>query len=161
MNFDEITKELNELASNQFEIDVEKHIIKVVPENWLTVAKILIDEKLFLFDYLMCITSYDLGENKQYGLAYNYFSTKYKHYLEVRIEINDIQVVPSVSHIWRTADWHEREAYDMMGIKFKDHPNFKRILLSEDWDGHPLRKDYKEPDYYHGMLVPKDKSYWE
>ena len=161
MNFHEITKELHKLASNQYEVDSDKQIIKVMPENWLAIAKILIDEKLFLFNYLMCITSYDLGGNKRYGLAYNFFSIKYKHYLEVRIEIDDIIEVPSVAHIWRTADCHEREAYDMMGIKFKDHPNLKRILLSDDWEGHPLRKDYKEPDYYHGMLVPKDKSYWE
>ena len=49
----------------------------------------------------------------------------------------------------------------MIGIKFDNHPNFKRILLSDDWDGHPLRKDYETPEYYRGMPVPKDKTHWE
>ena len=63
--------------------------------------------------------------------------------------------------IWKTADWHEREAYDMMGIKFSNHPDMKRILLPEDWEGYPLKKDYKVADYYHGMHIPKDKTDWE
>ena len=69
--------------------------------------------------------------------------------------------IPSVANLWRTANWHEREAYDLLGIKFTDHPELKRILLPEDWEGHPLKKDYETPDFYNGMPVPKDKSYWE
>tara|TARA_Y100001970_G_scaffold290487_1_gene424400 strand:- start:2970 stop:3428 length:459 start_codon:yes stop_codon:yes gene_type:complete len=113
------------------------------------------------FDYLMCITSYDLETDDRLGLAYNFYSTQNKCYLEVRLEFNNSVKVFSVANIWRTADWHEREAYDMMGIMFEGHPDMKRILLPEDWEGHPLRKDWKEPDYYNGMPVPKDKSYWE
>ena len=109
----------------------------------------------------MCISSYDKGNGKDYGVAYNFFSTRNKHYLELRIEIEDGISIPSVVSLWKTADWHEREAYDMMGIIFEGHPNLKRILLSDDWEGYPLRKNYEEPDYYHGMPVPKDKSYWE
>ena len=59
--------------------------------------------------------------------------------------------VPSVAGIWRTADWHEREVYDLSGIWFTDHPNMVRILLAEDWQGHPLRKDYEYPLEYHGI----------
>ena len=69
--------------------------------------------------------------------------------------------VPSVESLWKTADWHEREAYDMMGIKFSGHPDMKRILLPHDWEGHPLKKDYEVADYYHGMYIPKDKTSWE
>ena len=53
------------------------------------------------------------------------------------------------------------ECYDLMGIKFSDHPDLNRILLSEDWNGHPLRKDYQVDEYYRGMPIPKDKTYWE
>ena len=79
----------------------------------------------------------------------------------IKIEFDEATEIPSIALIWRTADWHEREAYDMMGVIFSNHPDMKRILLSHDWEGHPLRKDYKEPDYYRGVPVPKDKTAWE
>ena len=59
--------------------------------------------------------------------------------------------VPSVSGVWRTADWHEREVYDLVGVFFTGHPNLVRILLNDDWVGHPLRKDYEFPLEYHGI----------
>ena len=59
--------------------------------------------------------------------------------------------VPSASGIWKSADWHEREVFDMLGIHFRGHPNLTRILCSEDWEGHPLRKDYEFPLEYHGI----------
>jgi NADH-quinone oxidoreductase subunit C len=58
-----------------------------------------------------------------------------------------------VSSIWKTADWHEREAYDLVGVQFVNHPNLTRILLPADWQGHPLRKDYVEQERYHGIQV--------
>ena len=59
----------------------------------------------------------------------------------------------SVSGLWPTADWHEREVYDLMGIRFTNHPDMRRILCPEDWEGHPLRKDYVTPDEYQGIKV--------
>jgi len=130
-------------------------------ESWFDIAKFLKNDDKLLFDYLMCITSYDLGDSKTFGLAYNFHSTKLKHYIEIRIEFSDGTEIKSVESLWKAADWHEREAFDMMGVKITNHPDMKRILLPEDWEGFPLRKDYKTPEYYNGMPVPKDKSYWE
>jgi NADH-quinone oxidoreductase subunit C len=62
--------------------------------------------------------------------------------VRVQVWLDDGQAVPSVVRVWPTADWHEREAYDMMGIPFDGHPNLVRILMEDDWEGHPLRKDY-------------------
>ena len=161
MSFDDIVKCIElKAASKSSKID-DTEALLVSPENWNEVSTLLKKESDLDFDYLMCISSYDKGDNKIYGVAYNLFSTTKNHYLEVRIEVDDGISIPSVVSLWQTANWHEREAYDMMGIHFEGHPNLKRILLSDDWEGHPLRKNFKEPDYYHGMPVPKDKSYWE
>ena len=68
-----------------------------------------------------------------------------------RVGVVYLPNVPSLSGVWRTADWHEREAFDLVGIRFTDHPDLRRILLPTDWTGHPLRRDYQEPDRYHGI----------
>ena len=161
MKFEEIVALLDTKASGKASVIEGKTVISVSPENWSEISSLLKNESKLNFDYLMCISAYDKGDNKVYGAAYNFYSTVNNHYLEVRVEAEDDISIPSVAGLWKTADWHEREAYDMMGLKFEGHPNLKRILLSEDWEGYPLRKNYKEPDYYHGVPVPKDKSYWD
>ena len=161
MAFDAIVKILESKLPGKYSIIEEREAILVSPDNWIETSKLLKNDLEFDFNYLMCLSSYDKGDAKTYGVAYNLFSTTNNHYLEVRVEIEDGISIPSVVSLWKTANWHEREAYDMIGIIFDGHPDLKRILLSDDWEGHPLRKNYKEPDYYHGMPVPKDKSYWE
>ena len=161
MTFDANVKFIESKASGKISVIKGKKALFVSHDNWIKIAILLKNESDLDFDYLMCISSYDKGDNKTYGVAYNLFSTTKNHYLEVRVEAEDGISIPSVVSLWQTANWHEREAYDMMGIQFEGHPNLKRILLSDDWEGHPLRKNFKEPDYYHGMPVPKDKSYWE
>ena len=161
MTFEEIVALLDARASGKASVIEGKAVISVSLENWSEISSLLKNESKLNFDYLMCISSYDKGDNKVYGAAYNFYSTVNNHYLEVRVEVEDGAFIPSVVDLWKTADWHEREAYDMMGVKFEGHPDLKRILLSDDWEGYPLRKKYKEPDYYHGVPVPKDKSYWD
>ena len=161
MKFDDCVKFIEKKAVGKSSRIEGKEAILVSPENWAEISLLLKNESDLDFDYLMCISSYDKGDNKIYGVAYNLFSTTKNHYLESRVETEDGISIPSVVSLWQTANWHEREAYDMMGIQFEGHPDLTRILLSEDWEGHPLRKNFKEPDYYHGMPVPKDKTYWE
>mgnify|MGYP001227209253 FL=1 len=161
MELSDIFKQLNAKFPDSCQFLDEDKFILVKSSNWQDIATFIKQDNKLFFDYLMCISSYDVGDKKTYGVAFNFKSTTLGHYLEIRIEVTDNKSIPSVSHLWGSADWHEREAYDMMGIKFDNHPNFKRILLPEDWPGYPLRKDFETPDYYRGMAVPKDKTYWE
>ena len=161
MEFSKIKELLSTNFSDKFSFNEDVDIIFVHPSNWLEIATFLKNDKALDFNFLMCISGYDKGDGKTYGVAYNFYSISHSHYLEVRIEVEDGVKVPSISSLWSAADWHEREAYDMIGVVFENHPNLKRMLLDDDWEGHPFRKEYKEPDYYHGVPVPKDKSYWE
>jgi NADH-quinone oxidoreductase subunit C len=80
---------------------------------------------------------------KRFAVNYHLLSVSDRpRRLRVQVWVDDGEPVPSVVSVWPTADWHEREAYDLMGIPFSDHPNLRRILLDDDWEGHPLRKDY-------------------
>lgn len=113
------------------------------------------------FDQLSCLTALDNGaEAESMEVFYHLNSIPYKLQLTLKVVLprNNIKEDPlpeisTVSHIWRTADWHEREAYDLLGIRFTGHPDLRRILLPADWEGYPLRKDYQEQDYYHGIKV--------
>ena len=75
-------------------------------------------------------------------VVYHLYSITKNHRLELKVRLAEEETVPTVTGVWRTADWHEREAFDMYGIRFEGHPNLKRILLPEEWSGHPLRKEY-------------------
>jgi NADH-quinone oxidoreductase subunit C len=106
------------------------------------------------FDSLLLLSSLDNGD-KTLSVVYHLEAREKKDHFALKVTVPDNNaVVPSVTDVWSHANWHEREAWDMMGIKFLGHPDMRRILLDEDWEGHPLRKDYKHPEYYRGMKVP-------
>jgi NADH/F420H2 dehydrogenase subunit C len=94
------------------------------------------------FDYLFCLSGVDWG--KELGVVYHLESTTHRHIIVVKVKTEDREnpVFDSVYKLWKTADFHEREVFDFFGIKFNNHPNMKRLFLTEDWDGFPLRKDY-------------------
>ncbi len=94
------------------------------------------------FDYLFCVTGIDLG--KELGVIYHLESTTHRHIIVVKIKTDDREnpTFDTVSDIWKTADFHEREVFDFFGIKFNNHPNLKRLFLTDEWEGFPLRKDY-------------------
>ncbi len=131
----------------------------LVPADRLTVlCQFLRDDERLFFDLLACITAIDNGaEINTIDVLYNLTSIPYEHNLMLKVVVPrqtnqpDLPVVPSVAHIWRTADWHEREAFDLVGIRFGGHPDLRRILLPTDWIGHPLRTDYREDEQYHGI----------
>jgi NADH-quinone oxidoreductase subunit C len=83
------------------------------------------------------------GKQRRFSVSYHLLSVgDTPRRVRVQTWVEDGQAVPSVIEVWPTADWHEREAWDLMGIPFEGHPNLQRILLTDDWEGHPLRKDY-------------------
>lgn len=104
-------------------------------------AKLKSDEQT-KFDYLFCLTGVDWGE--ELGVVYHLESTEHRHIIEVKVKTADRENpnFDSVWDIWRTAEFHEREVFDFFGIKFNNHPNLKRLFLTENWEGFPLRKDY-------------------
>ncbi|TLU99432.1 NADH-quinone oxidoreductase subunit C [Dyadobacter luticola] len=163
MNFQEIT----ELVVPQFpDLAIETDTKNPQPALVVPVQQVAVicqflyeDERLY-FDHLACITSIDNGPAAAtMELIYNLTSIPYQVDLTLKTifprnpEGAPLPVAPTVSHIWRTADWHEREAFDLMGIHFEGHPDLRRILLPEDWDGHPLRRDFVVQDRYHGIYV--------
>lgn len=116
----------------------------VVPkERWAEVAQTLRDDPNLNFDYLSMVSAVDY-EEKGFQVVYHLLSLMANKKLVVKVDApeRDDPVVPSVVHIWPTADFHEREAWDLMGVRFEGHPDLRRILMREDWVGHPLRKDY-------------------
>ena len=127
--------------------------IKISPSHILEVAKFLRDDDDTQFDFLSCLSGVDL--KGKLAVVYHLYSMVKRHKITIRVEVpTENPSVPSVESIWRTANWHEREAFDLFGISFTGHPDLRRILLPYDWEGHPLRKDYQVPEYYNGMKVP-------
>jgi NADH-quinone oxidoreductase subunit C len=114
----------------------------IAPENLRELAKFCRDK--LSFDYLIDISSVDnFGEDPRFEVVYELYSMTLAVHLRIKLAVSeDICAVDTVSDIWPTADWHEREIYDMMGIRFNNHPDLRRILM---WDGYPffpLRKDF-------------------
>ncbi len=130
-------------------------------KTFLVPAGKLVDVALFLkldpglgFNYLNCLSGIDRGkEEPRFEVSYIMSSLVSKEMIQLKVRVNDGDQVPSVSAIWKTADWHEREAFDLLGIVFSGRPGLRRILLPEGWIGHPLRKDY--------VVADSDKVQWE
>jgi NADH:ubiquinone oxidoreductase subunit C len=125
------------------EIKEGKQYLEVtVPASKLySMAKQLRDKKEAQFDYLFCLSSIDYGQDL--GVVYHLRSTIYDHVIVLKTRTADREhpQFDSVSDIWKTADFHEREAFDLMGIRFTNHPDLRRLFLDSSW-GYPLRKDY-------------------
>ena len=144
--------------------------VEASPEGVVEVCRYLRDEPDLRFNFLNSITVVDYfepdpkkaaktGWEPHLEVVYHLWSLPNKVSLVVKVMLprwkddkaGELPEVPTVSGVWSTADWHEREAYDLSGVRFTGHPNLRRILCPEDWVGHPLRKDYEMPLEYHGI----------
>ena len=117
----------------------------VTPPNLLALAEKVRKEAAMDFDYMFCLTCVDYPEH--FMMVYHLRSMNHKHEMVLKARIDDKEnpTVDTLCNIWRTAEYHEREVFDLFGVKFNNHPDLRRILLDEDWKGYPLRKDYVDP----------------
>ena len=144
--------------------------IEVAPDSLPEVATYLRDDPTLSMEMLNCITVVDYFESDpkkakkvdwepHLQVVYHLSSISKKHTLVVKVRLprwkdgqeGQLPEIPTVTDVWSTAHWHERETYDLSGVRFVGHPYLRRILCPEDWVGHPLRKDYEMPLEYHGI----------
>ena len=161
MTFSELTEYLQaRFGDDAFGVETANYqpYLTVSPSNLVALCQFLRNDERLFFDLLACITAIDNGvETDTMDVIYNLTSIPYEHNLMLRVTLprhtgtTTRPTLPSLTPLWRTADWHEREAYDLLGIYFDNHPDLRRILLPTDWIGHPLRTDYEEPEQYHGI----------
>ncbi len=155
-------QEIFELLKTQFgdaAVDVKPDAvvdpyITLAPARLADVCRFLRDDDRLRFDYMMCQSGVDYN-NGTLGSIYHLSSMMLGHRIVLRVVVSkDDPTVPSVTPVWGAANWMERETYDLLGIVYQGHPDLRRILLPYDWEGYPLRKDYKVPEFYNGMKIP-------
>ena len=123
--------------------DNKQFVSFVIPsDKFRLVVENLKSSEETAFDYLFCLTGVDMG--KDLVVVYHLSSTKYGHEIVLKVKLNDREnpSVDTISDLYRAADFYEREVYDLLGIKFNNHGDMRRIFLDENWKGYPLRKDY-------------------
>jgi NADH-quinone oxidoreductase subunit C len=151
-------------------LDAIDPYLVVEPVDLMEVCRFLKDDPRLKFEFLNCISGVDYlepdpkkapkaGFDPHLEVVYHFSSFTHRHRIVLKIILprwkdnksGELPEVPSLTSLWATSDWHEREVYDLAGVRFMGHPDLRRILLSEDWVGHPLRKDYEFPLEYHGI----------
>lgn len=141
MNKDELKERLQALLPEPtFEEGTEWPTLTIDPAQWQDLAKALKKD----FDYLFCVTAVDWRTH--FTMVYHLTSTIHRHTLVVKVKLDhDEPRIKTAADIWRTAEFHEREVFDLFGIEFTDHPDLRRLFMTDEWKGWPLRKDYEDP----------------
>ena len=128
-------------------------------DRLLDVCRFLRDDPRTQPDFCSDVTASDWPpREKRFDVVYCLYSTKLRHRLRVKVRVADGEAVPSVADVWPAANWLEREVYDMFGVSFAEHPDHRRILMPDEWQGHPQRKDY--PLEGPGELLLEDPLEW-
>ncbi|MFQ5883194.1 MAG: NADH-quinone oxidoreductase subunit C [Candidatus Methylomirabilales bacterium] len=130
---------VQEAVSFQDEITITVDRVAIVP-----ICRFLKEEAELRYDFLadLCGVDWRGKREPRFEVVYNLYSIPRADRIRVKIRVPEGEEVPSVTGVWPTANWHEREVFDMFGLRFTGHPDLRRILMPEDWEGHPLRKDY-------------------
>jgi NADH-quinone oxidoreductase subunit C len=173
MKADEITAALEQQFGDRIrskKLDALDPYVVIDPADLLAVCRFLRDDPRLRFEMLLCISGVDYlepdakkapkaGFEPHLEVVYHLQSFTHRHRFVFKLILprwkdnkpGELPEVPSVTSLWGAANWHEREVYDLSGVWFTGHPELRRILLAEDWVGHPLRKDYEYPLEYHGI----------
>lgn len=124
--------------------------VLVPPEDIPSICRYLRDTPELEFNYLCSISGVDLQD--QLAVVYHMQSLKHRHLMALKTLLDrNAPSVATVTEIWPAANWFEREIYDLFGVTFDRHPDLRRIMMPDDWQGHPLRRDYQEGNHYHGV----------
>lgn len=127
--------------------------------RWPEVASCLRDESELGFTFLQNLTAVDWIKEDKIELVYHLWSYAQRHGCVVKVDVpRGKPELPSVATVWRAAEWYEREQFDLLGVVFTGHPDLRRLLLPEDWPGHPMRKDYVEAQAYRGMPTTRPNT---
>ncbi|MGQ0550289.1 MAG: NADH-quinone oxidoreductase subunit C [Armatimonadota bacterium] len=127
----------------------------------LEICRVLRDEAPFNLDYCSFVSAIDYPADGAIDVLYHLFSMTARHEMLLKVRVpRDVPSIPSVTGIWRGANWHERETYDLLGVVFDGHPDLRRIMMTEDWSGHPLRKDYvfEEPPWLVDLVTQRQRE---
>jgi NADH-quinone oxidoreductase subunit C len=155
MNSQQIASAIKEKFGDKItaSLPADKHPrVHLNAEHWREVAEFLLREPSLKFDWLANLSGVDYVADDKMCVVYDLWSFDHRHVFAVKVYTSrENASVPSVADFWPAADWHEREAFDMFGIDFPGHPDLRRILCADDWEGFPLRKDYVFPREYHGI----------
>jgi NADH-quinone oxidoreductase subunit C len=118
--------------------------IVLKPEAIVPACGFLRDEPQLKFTYLVDICGVDLGleADPRFEVVYHLYSIEHHKRIRLKVRVSEGKSVPTIVPVWPNANWYEREVYDLFGIEFAGHPDLRRLLMPDDWDGHPLRKDY-------------------
>lgn len=141
-------------AVREVRLDAPDPYVVVDPPRVAEIGLFLRDDPELDFKSLMCLSGVDYGD--RLGVAYHLHSLTHRHRICIKVDLPrepGAARLPSVVGVWPAADWHEREAYDLVGMTFEGHPDLRRILLPDDWEGHPLRKDYQFPRQWHEIPI--------
>jgi len=152
--YEKIKAKFGDAVSELNAENIDPFVVVTQADRLPELAAFLRDDSDLNFASLMCLSGVDDGTTL--GVVYNLCSMGKKHRFTIKVQGLEREAprVPTVQDIWPTANWHEREAYDMFGITFEGHPDLRRILCPDDWEGWPLRKDYTVQEFWHGIRVP-------
>lgn len=151
---EKLKQEYSESLSEVYTFRGELNII-LKPQDILEICRFLKTDPDLKFNFLSCITAVDYlnSRPKRFEMVYILFSIPNNQRIIIKTQVDENEDIPTLTSIWSTANWQEREVYDMFGIKFSGHPNLKRILMDDDWIGYPQRKDfpltYEVPAFSH------------